>query len=111
MSSLKNLMAACPNIEVVSIGSPSAIAPQRVGPRPIYAIARDIRKAWGAKVNYAAKPYLDAMAGLDGANDSYGCDSAQEVVVYFLGNASSFRGDAAKALKAELKALFPAIYK
>ena len=70
MSSLKNLMAACPNIEVVSIGSPSAIAPQRVGPRPIYAIARDIRKAWGAKVNYAAK-----------------------------------------ALKAELKALFPSIYK
>lgn len=76
MSSLKNLMAACPNIEVVSIGSPSAIAPQRVGPRPIYAIARDIRKAWGAKVNYAAKPYLDAMASLDGPNDSYGCDSA-----------------------------------
>lgn len=106
MSSLQNLMAACPNIEVVKVGSPAK--------RPIYAIARDIKREWskvGKGVNYAAKPYLDAMASLDGANDSYGCDSAQSIVVYFLGNANSFRGDAAKALKAELKALFPAIYK
>jgi len=90
--------------------SPS-IAANFAAKRPIYAIARDIRKAWGAKVNFAAKPYLDAMASLDGPDDSYDRDSAQSVVVYFLGNANSFRGDAAKALKAELKSLFPAIYK
>lgn len=90
--------------------SPS-IAAAFAARRPIYAIARDIRKAWGTKVNYAAKPYLDAMASLDGPGDSYGDDSAQSVVCYFLANANSFRGDAAKALKAELKVLFPAIYK
>lgn len=86
--------------------SPSAIAPQRVGPRPVYEIARDIRKAWGAKVNYAAKPYLDAMSSLSSPADNYGADSGKSIVLYFLGNATSFRGDAAKALKAELKALY-----
>lgn len=73
--------------------------------RKIYEVARDIRRAWGAKVNYAAKPYLDAMLSIDGPNDSYGADSAKSVVLYFLGNAASFRGPEAKALKAELKSI------
>ncbi len=76
-------------------------------PRPIWKIAYDIRKAWGpAKVNFAAKPYLDAMCSLDKVADSYGADSAKSIVLYFLGNANSFRGPEAKALKAELKAMF-----
>lgn len=111
MSSLKNLMAACPNLEIVSIVCDYA-PPD--GPRPIYLIARDIKSEWskiGKGVNYAAKPYLDAMLSLNGPNDSYGCDSAQSVVCYFLANANIFRGDKAKALKAELKSLFPSIYK
>lgn len=70
--------------------------------RPLYAIAQDIRKAW-PKVNYAAKPYLEAMQGLSSINDKYGYDSAKSIVMYFLANASSFRGDEAKALKVELK--------
>ena len=71
--------------------------------RPISAIARDIRRDWGPKVNYAAKPYLDAMSGLDKITDSYFADDAKSIVLYFLSNASSYRGDTAKALKAELK--------
>lgn len=74
--------------------------------RPISAIAADIKRAWGAKVNYAAKPYLDALLCVDAPSDSYGADSAKSLAVYFLGNAGSFKGDAAKALKAELKAAF-----
>ena len=74
-------------------------------PRPVYQIARDIRKAW-PKVNYAAVPYLDAMSSLSSPADNYGADSGKSIVLYFLGNATSFRGDAAKALKAELKALY-----
>lgn len=66
--------------------------------RTVWAIAQDIRHEWGAKVNYAAKPYLTAMLHHD-----YGCDSEKSVVLYFLGNASTFRGEKAKALKAELK--------
>jgi len=72
--------------------------------RSIRSIALDIRKEW-AKVNYAAKPYLDAMMELDSINDKYGFDNARSIILYFLSNASSFRGERAKALKAELKAL------
>ena len=72
--------------------------------RSLYTIAREIRKEW-KNVNYAAKPYLDAMSGLDKVSDSYGCDSGKSIVLYFLSNAASFRGDAAKRIKAELKAM------
>jgi hypothetical protein len=72
--------------------------------RSIRSIALDIRKEW-VKVNYAAKPYLDAMLELNSINDKYYNDSAKSVVLYFLSNASSFRGERANALKAELKAL------
>ena len=75
--------------------------------RPIYQIAEDIRKAWGgmAKVHYSAKPYLEAMFSLNTVQDNYILDSGNDIIVRFLGNASSFRGEQAKALKAELKTL------
>jgi len=72
--------------------------------RSIRSIALDIRREW-IKGNYAAKPYLDARMELNSINDKYYNDSAKSVVLYFLSNASSFRGERAKALKAELKAL------
>ena len=75
-----------------------------VNARPLYQIARDIYKAW-PKVNYAAKPYLEAMRELTSINDRYGYDDARSIVLYFLSNASSFRGDQAKALKLELKTI------
>jgi hypothetical protein len=71
--------------------------------RPLKVIAQDIRNVWGNKVYFGAVPYLDAMSSLNSINDMYGADSAKSIVIYFLGNANSFRGDAAKALKAELK--------
>ena len=70
--------------------------------RPICEIAQEIRKDWKT-VNYGAKPYLDAMATLDSINDRYGIDSAKSIVLYFLSNASSWRGETAKRIKAELK--------
>lgn len=73
--------------------------------RSLSTIASEIRKDWGVKVNYAAKPYLSAMAGLDSINDQYGYDDARSIVLYFLSNASSWRGENAKRIKAELKAL------
>jgi len=72
--------------------------------RPIHTIARDIRRDW-QRVNYAALPYLDAMACLDSPEDNYGLDDARNIVRYFLANASSWRGDVARAVKAELKAM------
>jgi hypothetical protein len=70
--------------------------------RPLYQIAAEIRRDW-KKVNYAAKPYLDAMGSLDTINDNYGYDSGKSVVLYFLSNAASWRGEVAKRIKAELK--------
>lgn len=75
--------------------------------RPLYQIARDIRKGW-AKPNYAAKPYLDAMSSLSVLSDRYICDSGYDIVIRFLGNSSSWRGECAKRIKAELKALIRA---
>jgi hypothetical protein len=70
--------------------------------RPISAIAADIYDAW-PRPYFGAVPYLDAMLCISSANDNYGADSAKNIVAYFLSNASSFKGDAARALKAELK--------
>lgn len=72
--------------------------------RTLATIAREIASDW-KPVNYAAKPYLDAMFQLDTIADSFGSDSARSIVVYFLGNAGSWRGETAKRIKAELKAL------
>ena len=72
--------------------------------RPLYEIAREIRKDW-SPVNFAAKPYLDAMRELSSINDDYYADSARSVVLYFLSNAASWRGENARRIKAELKSL------
>lgn len=75
------------------------------GHRPLADIASDIRRDWGAKTNYGAKPYLAAMGSLHDIKDNYGADSAESVVAYFLSNATSWRGEKARAIKAELKAI------
>ena len=79
--------------------------PQETTARPLYYIAAEIRHDW-LKVNYAAKPYLDAMATLESASDSYGHDTARSIVCYFLSNATAWKGETARRIKAELKSLF-----
>lgn len=66
-------------------------------------IAAVISQDWGTKVNYAARPYLDAMYGFNSVNDSYGMDSGKGAVIYFLSNAGSWRGPVARIVKAELR--------
>jgi hypothetical protein len=70
--------------------------------RPLYVIAQDIATQW-RPVNFAAKPYLDAMRQLDSVSDSFGADSARSIVLYFLSNATSWRGDVARQIKNELR--------
>ena len=72
--------------------------------RPLFEIAAEIRKDW-QKVNFAAKPYLDAMRQLTYITDNYYFDSGKIVVLYFLSNASTWKGETAKRIKAELKAM------
>ena len=70
--------------------------------RPLYEIAADIRKNW-KNIYFGAVPYRDAMSELNTINDKYWADSAKSVVLYFLANASTWRGPDAKRIKAELK--------
>lgn len=72
--------------------------------RPIYEIAKEIKRTW-PKVYFGAVPYLDAMRSLDKPSDNYGCDSAKSIVLYFLSNATTWRGEDAKRIKSELKKL------
>lgn len=72
--------------------------------RPLSVIANEIKKDW-KNVYFGAIPYLMAMSCLNSINDNYGMDSAKSIVLYFLSNASTWRGEKAKAIKAELKKL------
>ena len=72
--------------------------------RNLSEIAAEIRKDW-KPVNFAARPYLEAMAELNSMKDMYYADSAKSVVLYFLSNASTWRGETAKQNKKELKAM------
>lgn len=72
--------------------------------RPLWAIASEVRKDW-KKPYFGAVPYLDAMASLESIDDTYGWDSARSIVLYFLSNASTWKCETAKRVKAELKAL------
>ena len=65
-------------------------------------IAHAIAKDW-QNISPYAKDYLEAMKDIQDINGSYYADSAKSVVMYFLANASSYRGDNARAYKALLK--------
>jgi hypothetical protein len=107
------LAGKIPHVEVIGIPCPKpkpeceTNSLQHIGkerPRKIYQIAGAIFHNW-KKVNYAAKPYLDAMLSLSDIDDKYMMDDARSIIRYFLCNAGSWRGPVAKAIKAELKAM------
>ena len=68
--------------------------------------AKDIKSTW-LNVYFGAVPYLEAMLELDTTDPDtmYYNDSAENIALYFLANASTFRGNDAKKLKEELKKL------
>ena len=72
--------------------------------RPLREIAAEVKEDW-EKPYFGAIPYLAAMESLDSMNDRYGLDSADSIVRYFLSNARTWRGDTARRIKAELKAM------
>jgi hypothetical protein len=63
-----------------------------------YAIAKD----W-QNVSPYALDHLNAMKNISDINGQYFADSAKSVVMYFLANASTYRGENARAYKALLK--------
>lgn len=71
-------------------------------PRHLYSIAAEIHTLW-PKPYFGAVPYIQAMRCLSDITDMYGMDSADSIVRYFLANASTWRGEDARRIKAELR--------
>jgi hypothetical protein len=72
-----------------------------LGQMTLNELAVEVRRDW-KNVYFGAKPYLDAMATLDNINQDYGLDSGRSIVAYFLANATTWRGETARLVKAEL---------
>lgn len=87
-------------------------------PRPLLDIVQEIRQDWVNKdgltqirpdgPGFGAEPYFEAMfsmarRGTEGPKDMYGADDLRSIVIYFLSNATTWRGPVAKRVKAELK--------
>ena len=75
--------------------------------RTLREISFEIRSDW-TKVSPYAEPYLKAMQSLNSIDDVFYADSARSVVAYFLANASSWRGENARRIKAELNKMLKA---
>lgn len=73
--------------------------------RELSTIAREIWNDWGDRMYFGAKPYWEAMLTLSRVTDNYGLDSGRSIVVYFLANAGTWRGETARRIKAELKGM------
>jgi hypothetical protein len=65
-------------------------------------IVRDLRSQ-GKKMPFGAQPYIDAMRQLSDISQNYGADSGSSIVAYALSNLAQYKGETAKAIKAELK--------
>jgi hypothetical protein len=70
--------------------------------RPIYEIASEIKMNW-ENPYFGAVPYLDAMMYLYDINSVYGFDTAYSIIIYFLSNARTWKGETARKVKKELK--------
>jgi hypothetical protein len=65
-------------------------------------IAHAIAKDWQNVSPYAAD-YLNAMKEIRSVDDNYYADTAKSVIMYFLANANTYRGENARSYKALLK--------
>jgi hypothetical protein len=72
--------------------------------RSLCDIAEDILQHWH-KVHYTAIPYLSAMRYVKELGDKHGHDTGRDIVLRFLGGASTWKGDDARRIKAELREL------
>ena len=66
--------------------------------RSLSEIAKEISRDW-LNVYFGAVPYLNAMYRLNSINDKCGVDSGKSIVLYFLCNARSWKGDKAREIK------------
>jgi len=75
--------------------------------RSLSEITEEIRKDW-KKPYFGAVPYITTLADFDALEDRpYGpsCESGKEIILYFLSNASTWKGEVARRVKTELRAM------
>jgi hypothetical protein len=70
--------------------------------RSIKEIAQEINDDW-KNVYFGAVPYLNAMFELKTLDDKFIYENGRDIVVRFLANAGSWRGETARRIKKELK--------
>lgn len=103
-----------PNPKIRTVAGSESATPAR----PLRVIASEIAQDWpaGTKITnnfmgagtHPAAPFIDAMRGLDKITDMYYYDTGVEVVSRFLANAGQWRGETARRVKAELRAMLAA---
>lgn len=71
--------------------------------RALNAIAAEIQRDWGTRMNGAAAPYVEGLSELRTPRDRWGVESGADAVQGFLNNAQTWRGPVARRIKAELK--------
>ena len=78
--------------------------------RPLSDIAREIHGECSTKDWYFyAEAYVVPMMSLDSISDRYYEDSAESIVMYALANLTSWRGDTARRIKAELNGMLKGV--
>lgn len=61
-------------------------------------------KHWKLKYGHAMA-YVEPMLSLESVDDNYGWDSGSSIVAYALGNLTTWKGEKAREIKKELKAM------
>lgn len=87
-------------IQLASPATPDTIA-KDLASATLDQIASVIARNWNKPSPYAL-PYLQAMFSLTDMNSYYYHDDAKSIILYFLSNASGYRGPVARLVKAEL---------
>lgn len=78
--------------------------------RPLNEIASEIERECGDKAWYVyAEAYVTPMKSLSNISDRYYEDSAESIVMYALANLTSWRGEAARRIKAELNGMLKGV--
>ena len=78
--------------------------------RSLREIAEDIERECSDKQwYYYAEAYVTPMKSLESLSDRYYEDSAESIVMYALANLTSWRGEKARLIKAELKGMLKGV--
>jgi hypothetical protein len=72
--------------------------------RPLFEIAAEVRADWKARRG-AAQPYMDAMSELRLETERSGIETGSDMIQGFLNDAQTWRGEVARRVKLELKAI------